>query len=157
MWNLHFYPTLLLFVTRTSARCWQPGKNPYWLAAPVVEQVTKQSKKYFVCTKNILHAQKIFRLHKKYLQVSLTSVRVSWAGLLENAECADTIKVKFWPLSAPSGYTVLPRRGLGADTTAFTVTGLSQYQRYAFQVPPHCRQFLITVSTNVPPLPAAAR
>ena len=35
MWNLHFYPTLLLFVTRTSARCWQPGKNPYWLAAPV--------------------------------------------------------------------------------------------------------------------------
>ena len=62
-------------------------------------------------------------------------MRVSWAGLLENAECADTIKVKFWPLSAPSGYTVLPRRGLGADTTAFTVTGLSQYHRYAFQVP----------------------
>ena len=53
MWNLHFYPTFLLFVPRTSARCWQPGKNPYWLAAPVVEQVTKQSKKYFVCTKNI--------------------------------------------------------------------------------------------------------
>ena len=77
------------------------------------------------------------------MQVSLTSVRVSWAGLLENAECADTVKVKFWPLSEPSGYTVLPRRGLGADTTTFTVTGLSQYQRYAFQVPSHCRGFLI--------------
>ena len=84
-------------------------------------------------------------------------MRVSWAGLLENAECADTIKVKFWPLSAPSGYTVLPRRGLGADTTAFTVTGLSQYQRYAFQVPSHCRQFLITVSTNVSPLPGCGQ
>jgi len=69
------YSLVLFYTFRTSdAYCWEPGKNPYFTAAPRVEQVT------------------------------ISKVRISWQGIVAKRECADAFLVKYWQLNMPSGF-----------------------------------------------------
>ena len=48
--------------------CWQVGWNPGFRSGPSIQQIT------------------------------LAKVRVSWAGIVENRECADQFVVKYWKI-----------------------------------------------------------
>lgn len=69
------YSLALFYTFRTSdAYCWEPGKNPYFTAAPRVEQV------------------------------SISKVRLSWKGIVGQRKCVDAFLVKYWHSSMPSGF-----------------------------------------------------
>jgi len=69
---------LVLFYTlpSTEGYCWEPGMNPYFKKAPRVEQVT------------------------------ISTVRISWKGLVGRRECADSFLVKYWQQNMPQPYTL---------------------------------------------------
>ena len=65
-------------------------------------------------------------------QVTLTSVRVSWAGLVTRKECADQFIVKSWLARNPNNYQM---SGLLPTTQfSFIVRDLVPNQDYVFQV-----------------------
>ena len=74
-------------------------------------------------------------------QVTLTSVRVTWAGLVTRKECADNFMVKFWLVGNTLEFQVseyLPNTQLSV-----IVTDLLPNQDYGFQVFFSC--ILVTV------------
>ena len=73
-----------------------------------------------------------FRGPPRVEQVSMTSVRVSWDGLVKRIDCADQFIVKSWLARNPNDYKM---SGL-LPTTQFTfiVTDLVPNQDYVFQV-----------------------
>merc|ERR1712142_1083593 len=77
--------------------------NPYWKGPPVVEQV------------------------------SLTSVRVSWVGLLVNARCADKLRVKYWKSNgSPDSYEISDK--FLVDKNSYLVKKIDKYIEYDYQV-----------------------
>lgn len=54
--------------------CWQAGANPYFIDKPTIQQV------------------------------SLSKVRISWEGIVEERECADQFLVKYWQNNMPQGF-----------------------------------------------------
>ena len=83
---LHFHPfSLPLGFGRRSLHHQSrsvSGWNPKVTGPPIVEQVWDKKSLLLIIS----------------VQLSMTSVRVSWAGLLETSVCADFIKVLFQPL-----------------------------------------------------------
>ena len=59
-------------------------------------------------------------------------MRLSWEGLLQNSECADLLRVKYWKVSDPNNYKTSDK--FEVDTTSWEVNGLRKFQNYAFQV-----------------------
>jgi len=84
-----------------NAYCALLGQNPGFSAAPKVEQI------------------------------SLTSVRVSWEGLVIRRECADQFIVKSWNARNPNDYQMSDL--LPVTQFSFTVTDLVPNQNYVFQ------------------------
>lgn len=78
------------------------GANPYWTGPPQVEQL------------------------------SLTSVRVSWHGLLQRQDCADNILVKHFRGSTTSDYKISEL--LSVETNSLILAGLNPNQPYTYQV-----------------------
>ena len=85
-----------------STYCAPFGQNPGFTRAPTVEQVT------------------------------LTSVRVSWAGTVTRIECADQFIVKSWNRRNPNDYMMSDL--LPLDQFSYIVTDLVPNQDYVFQV-----------------------
>ena len=65
-------------------------------------------------------------------QVTLTSVEVSWHGLVTRIECADQFIVKSWNARNPNDYKMSDL--LPLTTFSFVVTDLVPNQDYVFQV-----------------------
>ena len=65
-------------------------------------------------------------------QVTLTSVRVSWDGLLENSDCADSLRIKYWWTNTPNEYKLTEK--FSKTSTNFIISDLLKYQEYAFVV-----------------------
>ena len=65
-------------------------------------------------------------------QVTLTSVRVSWAGLVTRKECADQFIVKSWLARNPNNYQMSSL--LPTTQFSFVVRDLVPNQDYVFQV-----------------------
>jgi len=82
--------------------CSTPGWNPKLTGPPIVEQL------------------------------SMTSVRVSWAGLLETSVCADFLKVKHWRGMNIDKWWMSDQ--LTVDTTSYIVRNLVPNVPYTFQV-----------------------
>ena len=78
------------------------GSNPGWKGPPVVEQL------------------------------SLTSVRVSWNGLVTRIDCADNFIVKYWPVMDPSDFTMTSP--LTTETLEVDITGIRSRRQYEYQV-----------------------
>ena len=62
----------------------------------------------------------------------MTSVRVSWDGLLKNAECADNIMVKYWRVEDRDGYQV--SEVMDTNITAYIVDPIAPNTSYSYQV-----------------------
>ena len=90
----------IICVPRVRSRCSWTSKNPYWTGGPRVDQVT------------------------------LTSVNVSWAGLLENAYCADRLTVKYWWINKPNDWKTTEK--LSPSATSYKIDKLHKYQEYVF-------------------------
>lgn len=73
---LHCLAVLVLGsgVRLTHGYCWQAGANPYFIDKPSIQQV------------------------------SLSKVRISWEGIVEERECADQFLVKYWQTNMPQGF-----------------------------------------------------
>ena len=98
-------PLLLLLLVGlpcTAAYCALFGQNPGFTAAPRVQQV------------------------------SLTSVLVSWEGLVTRIDCADQFIVKSWNERNPNDYKMSDLLPLNQFT--FMVRDLVPNQNYVFQV-----------------------
>lgn len=98
---------LLLLPGLCLARCAWTSRNPRWEAGPVVSQLSR------------------------------TSVRLSWTKLLQNKDCADKIRVKWWrsihgPNPGADKYKI--SKYLDLDTLSFVVEDLTKYVEYSFQV-----------------------
>ena len=65
-------------------------------------------------------------------QVTLTSVRVTWAGLVTRKECADQFIVKSWLARNPNNYQMSDL--LPTTEFSFIVRDLVPNQDYVFQV-----------------------
>ena len=65
-------------------------------------------------------------------QVTLTSVRVTWAGLVTRKECADQFIVKSWLARNPNNYQMSDL--LPTTQFSFVVRDLVPNQDYVFQV-----------------------
>jgi len=65
-------------------------------------------------------------------QLTLTSVRVSWAGTLEEAECADNIIVKHFKGINSNDYHL--SEPLPTEVTSYVVLDLTPNQEYTYQV-----------------------
>ena len=89
-------------VTSVEGYCATLGANPGFRGPPMVEQVT------------------------------LTSVRVSWAGLVTRKECADQFIVKSWLARNPNNYQMSSL--LPTTQFSFVVRDLVPNQDYVFQV-----------------------
>ena len=66
----------LFFPSLIHGYCWQIGWNPYFTGPPVLRQV------------------------------DISTISVSWKGLVKNLECADQFVVKYWPIRNPNDYKV---------------------------------------------------
>ena len=75
-----------------------------------------------------------FRGPPKVEQVTLTSVQVSWHGLVTRGECADQFIVKSWLARNPNDYKMSDL--LPTSQFSFVVTDLVPNQDYVFQVTP---------------------
>jgi hypothetical protein len=102
--------------------CWQAGWNPVFTGPPIVEQVGG----------NRVHTHIALML---YVQLTLTSARVSWAGLLKYGECADNVLVKHYKGQDTSNYKISDP--LPVTVTTYIVHDLSPNQEYTYQV--NCR------------------
>ena len=94
--------TVTVMVTRVEGYCATLGANPGFRGPPRVEQVT------------------------------LTSVRVSWDGLVTRKDCADQFIVKSWLARNPNDYKMSGL--LPTNQFTFIVTDLVPNQDYVFQV-----------------------
>ena len=65
-------------------------------------------------------------------QVTLTSVRVTWSGLVTRKECADQFIVKSWLARNPNDYKM--SNLLPTTQFSFVVRDLVPNQDYVFQV-----------------------
>jgi len=92
----------LPFIPLCKSYCSTPGWNPRLTGPPIVEQL------------------------------SMTSVRVSWAGLLETSVCADFIKVKHWRGMNIDNWWMSDQ--LTVDTHSYIVKNLVPNVPYTFQV-----------------------
>ena len=104
VWKMRVLSSLFcfIFIPSVKSRCSLSSRNPYWTGGPRVDQVT------------------------------LTSVKVSWDGLLENSDCADSLRIKYWWANAPNNYQLSEK--LPVSSTNFVIGDLLKYQEYAFQV-----------------------
>lgn len=93
---------IALSVNTVYPYCTWVGSNPSWSGSPKVEQV------------------------------SLTSVRVSWSGLLQREDCADSILVKFF--KGDSTYDFGMSEPLNVTTNTFIVRDVVPNLPYTFQV-----------------------
>jgi len=119
IWTMHTLVVLLWLAQFPSlglAYCFQVGYNPFWKGPPIVEQVT------------------------------LTSVRVSWAGLLELADCADNILVKHYKGVYSSQYKLSDP--LSIEATSYIVHDLSPNLEYTYQVIAREEKGLLGVDYN---------
>jgi len=92
----------LLWLPFTASFCTWAGANPYWVGAPSVEQVT------------------------------LTSVRVSWKGILRREDCADSMIIKHYKGSNTADYGMSEL--MPVSTKSYIVRELTPNQAYTFQV-----------------------
>jgi len=92
---------LAFWVSIVSGYCAGLGANPGFRGPPIVEQV------------------------------SMTSVRVSWSGLVTRSECADQYIVKSWLARNPNDYQMSDL--LPTTQLSFIVTDLVPNQDYVFQ------------------------
>lgn len=88
-------------VMLANSYCPGPGANPSFVKGPKVEQV------------------------------SLTSVVLTWTGLVKQDDCADQFLVKWWNRNDPGSYELSDM--LTTSTTSYQVNGLSPHRSYAFQ------------------------
>lgn len=93
---------LLSLIPLSKSNCRTPGWNPKLTGPPIVEQL------------------------------SMTSVRVSWAGLLETAVCADWLKVKHWRGMDINNWHMSDK--LSVETTSYIVKNLVPNIPFTFQV-----------------------
>lgn len=96
--------------------CWQAGWNPVFTGPPIVEQLT------------------------------LTSARVSWAGLLKYGECADNVLVKHYKGLDTSNYKISDP--LPVTVTTYIVHDLSPNQEYTYQMIAREEKGLLGVDYN---------
>ena len=73
-----------------------------------------------------------FSAPPKVDQITLTSVRVSWEGLVTRIDCADQFIVKSWNARNPNDYQMSDL--LPVTQFSYTVTDLVPNQNYVFQV-----------------------
>ena len=66
-----------------------------------------------------------------FTQVTLTSVRVSWQGLLQQAVCADQVAVKWWQGDVNNPYKM---EKLKPTLNSFIVKDLKPLTFYTFRV-----------------------
>jgi len=92
---------LVIWVSKVSGYCAGLGANPGFRGPPIVEQV------------------------------SMTSVQVSWSGLVTRSECADQYIVKSWLARNPNDYQMSDL--LPTTQLSFIVTDLVPNQDYVFQ------------------------
>lgn len=88
-------------VMLANSYCPGPGANPSFVKGPKVEQV------------------------------SLTSVVLTWKGLVKQDDCADQFLVKWWNRNDPGSYELSDM--LTTSTTSYQVNGLAPHRSYAFQ------------------------
>jgi len=93
---------LILAISVNTVYPWCTIGNPYWSGSPTVEQV------------------------------SLTSVRISWPGLLEREDCADSILVKFFKASNSHDYGMSDP--LDVSTNTYIVRDVVPNLAYKYQV-----------------------
>merc|ERR1711874_703722 len=103
----------------TASYCTWAGSNPYWVGAPIVEQVT------------------------------LTSVRVSWHGLLKREDCADSMIIKHYKGTNTADYGMSEPQSV--STNSFIVTNLQPSQAYTYQVIAREEKGLLGVDYNRSP------
>ena len=65
-------------------------------------------------------------------QLTLTSVRVSWAGLLERADCADSMLVKHYKGDNTNDFSMSDP--LSVATNSYIVRDVVPLQSYTYQV-----------------------
>lgn len=94
--------TAIMLISEGDGYCAGAGANPGFRSAPHVEQV------------------------------KLTSVLVSWDGLVTRPECADQFLVKSWLYLVPNDYKISEL--LTTDTFSYVVEDLMPGNQYMFQV-----------------------
>ena len=152
--------SILSVLPSSPSYCFWAGQNPSWKGPPKVEQVVVVVVNVFICycccyswrhrlvfSSRILmminHGErgsgacchvslKIFHLTPKIFQLTLTSVRVSWAGLLESQECADSIIVKHYKGDFTSDFFMSDPLDVG--TNSYIVRDIVPLQPYTYQV-----------------------
>merc|ERR1711990_1165298 len=110
---------LLLSLPSVFPYCTWVGSNPYWDGAPSVQQV------------------------------SLTSVRVSWPGLLQRADCADSLLVKFYKGENTNDFGMSDT--LSVTTNSYIVRDVVPNLPYTFQVIAREEKGLLGVDYNKSP------
>ena len=73
-----------------------------------------------------------FRDSPRVKQVTLTSVKVDWEGLVTRIECADQFIVKSWNKRKPNDYSMSDL--LPLTQFSYIVTDVIPNQEYVFQV-----------------------
>ena len=82
--------------------CWQGGKNPSFTAKPIVTQI------------------------------SITSVQVSWKGIVNNKDCADTFRVKYWKKGRSATDYKMSEK-VSTDIDGVVLDGIVPRVEYSFQ------------------------
>lgn len=111
--------TLVSWLPCTFSYCTWAGANPYWTGTPTVEQIT------------------------------LTSVRVSWAGLLERSDCADSLIVKHFKGDNTNDFMMSDP--LDTETNSYIVRDVVPNQMYTYQVIAREEKGLLGVDYNRSP------
>ena len=150
--------SILSVLPSSLSYCFWAGQNPSWKGPPKVEQVVVVVVFICCCSYSWRHrlvfssrllmminhgeggsgascchvSLKIFHLTPKIFQLTLTSVRVSWAGLLESQECADSIIVKHYKGDFTSDFFMSDPLDVG--TNSYIVRDIVPLQPYTYQV-----------------------
>ena len=66
-------------------------------------------------------------------QIDIERVKVSWQGMLSNADCADWMRVKHWRSDGSDTDYDLSEK-LDKTSRSFIVTDLIPYRSYTFEV-----------------------
>jgi len=111
--------TLASWLPSTFSYCTWAGANPYWTGTPTIEQIT------------------------------LTSVRVSWAGLLERSDCADSLIVKHFKGDNTNDFMMSDP--LDTETNSYIVRDVVPNQMYTYQVIAREEKGLLGVDYNRSP------
>lgn len=107
---------VLCLASLCNGYCFGAGYNPWFSGPPVVEQVT------------------------------LTSVRVSWHGLLQQSQCADNILVKHYKGIQSNDYQISDPLDVTVNT--YIVHDISPNQEYTYQVIAREEKGLLGVDYN---------